>query len=302
MKMVIFHCYVSSPEGTILNWSSPLTSGTIGTVGFAASLGPCQPRLTADLDPVWMGNHPISRVSSFVQNKSRLFPVAVWRLAPVCCQISFRMYSSEPRPSYRHIWGWPGDWSMNGFWFRQGTSRFQVGSKNSTHLEWKWKVEYGGIWWNRWWTDSSFLQLTHARQLEFAEFAWCPFCPNETWLREATLHWGYDRHGSHAGQPRWRRPCLVEGPTEGDASDSWNSSGCYITRWHPRPIVSTSSIFFGTPRVQEKICPYMVDLGLTSVCPLMCGPQIGLCQWGDTWNDHVYRERQLGDTSIWLFW
>ena len=47
--------------------------------------------------------------------------------------------------------------------------------------------EYGGID-DELKMDSSFLQLTHARQLEFAEFAWCPFCPNETWLWEATLH------------------------------------------------------------------------------------------------------------------
>ena len=75
---------IPEPSGTILNWSSPLTSGTIGTVGFAASLGPCHPRLTADLDPFWMGNHPISRVWSFFNTN----PGCSLAIAPVCWQIS----------------------------------------------------------------------------------------------------------------------------------------------------------------------------------------------------------------------
>jgi hypothetical protein len=119
---------IPEPSGTILNWSSPLTSGTIGTVGFAASLGPCQPRLTTDLDPVWMGHHPIQihfEWETIPFQGYHLFstqiPVAVWQLLS-CVVRSLRMYSSEPRPSYRPTHG-DGleDWSMNGFWFRQGT-------------------------------------------------------------------------------------------------------------------------------------------------------------------------------------
>ena len=84
----------------LLNWSSPLTSGTIGTVGFAASLGPCQPRLTADLDLEWE-TIPFQGYRRLIFSTQILVhPVAVWRL-PQCFVRSPRTYSTEPKPSYR---------------------------------------------------------------------------------------------------------------------------------------------------------------------------------------------------------
>ena len=158
----------------------------------------------------------------------------------------------------------------------------------------------GGIWWNRWWTIHRFFNLHTQDSSSLLNLHGVLFAL--TRLGCGRLHF---TEGMIVMVPMLGNPGgVVHALLKDRGRCKWLLEFFRFTSQDGIPVQLSVvlSYFCWTPRVQKKICPYMVDLGLTSVCLLMCGPQIELCQWGDTWNEHVYRERQLGDTSIWLFW